>query len=33
MKTQRFEVLNQSELDQIHAASMEILFEVGIKVP
>jgi len=33
MKTQRFEVLSQSELDQIHAASMEILEEVGIKVP
>lgn len=33
MKTQRFEVLSQPELDQIHAASMEILADVGIKVP
>jgi trimethylamine--corrinoid protein Co-methyltransferase len=33
MRTHLFEVLNQSELDQIHAASMEILAEVGLKVP
>ena len=33
MKTHRFEVLNQTELDQIHRASMEILAEVGLKVP
>lgn len=33
MKTQRFEVLSPTELDQIHAASMEILAEVGIKIP
>jgi trimethylamine--corrinoid protein Co-methyltransferase len=32
MKTQRFEVLSQGEVEQIHAASMEILTEVGIKV-
>ncbi|MBN1667063.1 MAG: trimethylamine methyltransferase family protein [Anaerolineales bacterium] len=32
MKTQRFEVLSQLEVEQIHAASMEILYEVGIKV-
>jgi len=32
MKTQRFEVLSQKEVDLIHAASMEILSEVGIKV-
>jgi trimethylamine--corrinoid protein Co-methyltransferase len=33
MKTQRFEVLSQAEVERIHAASMEILAEVGIKVP
>ncbi|MEJ2448206.1 MAG: trimethylamine methyltransferase family protein [Anaerolineales bacterium] len=33
MKTQRFTVLSQSELDRIHATSLEILEEVGIKVP
>ena len=32
MKTQRFEVLSQTEVERIHAASMEILAEVGIKV-
>jgi trimethylamine--corrinoid protein Co-methyltransferase len=32
MKTQRFEVLSQTEIERIHAASMEILAEVGIKV-
>ena len=32
MKTARFEVLSPSEIEQIHAASMEILAEVGIKV-
>jgi len=32
MKTQRFEVLSQAEVERIHAASMEILAEVGIKV-
>jgi trimethylamine---corrinoid protein Co-methyltransferase len=33
MKTQRFEVLSQTEVERIDAASMEILREVGIKVP
>jgi trimethylamine--corrinoid protein Co-methyltransferase len=33
MRTQLFEVLNQAELDLIHNASMEILAEVGLKVP
>ena len=33
MKTQRFEVLSQAEVERIHAASLEILAEVGIKVP
>jgi len=33
MKTGRFEVLSQSEIERIDAASMEILHEVGIKVP
>ena len=33
MKTQRFEVLSQAEVKRIDAASMEILREVGIKVP
>ena len=28
----RFEVLSSSELDLIHAASMEVLFEIGVKV-
>jgi trimethylamine--corrinoid protein Co-methyltransferase len=32
MKTQRFEVLSQSEIDRIHTASMDILEQVGIKV-
>jgi trimethylamine--corrinoid protein Co-methyltransferase len=32
MKTSRFEVLSQEEVERIHAASMEILAEVGIKV-
>ena len=32
MKTARFEVLSQNEVERIHAASMEILAEVGIKV-
>jgi trimethylamine:corrinoid methyltransferase-like protein len=32
MKTQRFEVLSQDEVERIHGASMEILTEVGIKV-
>jgi trimethylamine--corrinoid protein Co-methyltransferase len=32
MKTQHFEVLSQTEVERIHAASMEILGEVGIKV-
>ena len=32
MKTARFEVLSGEEVERIHAASMEILAEVGIKV-
>jgi trimethylamine---corrinoid protein Co-methyltransferase len=32
MKTSRFEVFNQAEIEMIHAASMEILAEVGIRV-
>lgn len=32
MKTARFDVLSQEEIELIHAASMEILAEVGIKV-
>jgi trimethylamine:corrinoid methyltransferase-like protein len=32
VKTTRFEVLSQEEIERIHAASMEILAEVGIKV-
>jgi trimethylamine--corrinoid protein Co-methyltransferase len=32
MKTARFEVLSQHEIERIHAASMEILADVGIKV-
>ena len=32
MKTARFEVLSQSEVDRIHAASMEILNTVGVQV-
>lgn len=32
MKTTRFEVLSQDEVERIHTASMEILAEVGIKV-
>ena len=33
MKTQRFEVLSQAEVERIDAASMEILAEIGIQVP
>ena len=32
MKTARFEVLSQREIERIHAASMEILADVGIRV-
>ncbi len=32
MKTAPFEVLGPHEVERIHAASMEILAEVGIKV-
>ncbi len=32
MKTSRFEVLSQAEVERIHAASMEILSTVGVKV-
>jgi len=32
MQTTRFEVLSQAEVERIHAASMEILAEIGIKV-
>lgn len=32
MKTARFEVLGQQEIERIHAASMKILADVGIKV-
>ncbi|NIV29925.1 MAG: hypothetical protein GWN58_10600 [Anaerolineae bacterium] len=32
MKTARFEVLSQEEVERIHAASMEVLSTVGIKV-
>jgi trimethylamine--corrinoid protein Co-methyltransferase len=32
MKTSRFEVFSQAEVERIHAASMEILAEVGVKV-
>jgi len=32
MKTARFEVLSPEEIEKIHAASMEILADVGIKV-
>ena len=32
MKTGRFEVLSQQEVERIHAASMEILADVGIRV-
>jgi len=32
MKTTRLEVLSQQEIERIHAASMEILAEIGIKV-
>ncbi|MEE8391538.1 MAG: trimethylamine methyltransferase family protein, partial [Anaerolineae bacterium] len=32
MKTARFEVLGQQEIERIHAASIEILAGVGIKV-
>ncbi len=33
MRTQRFQVLSPAEVERIHAASMEILDQVGIKVP
>jgi trimethylamine--corrinoid protein Co-methyltransferase len=33
MAATRFEVLSPSDLERIHAASMEVLAEVGIKVP
>jgi len=33
MRTHLFEVLSKDELDQIHNASMEILAEVGLKIP
>jgi trimethylamine:corrinoid methyltransferase-like protein len=32
MKTARFEVLSPSEVERIHAASMQVLSEVGLKV-
>jgi trimethylamine--corrinoid protein Co-methyltransferase len=32
MRTVRFEVLSQDEVEQIHAASMEVLSSVGVKV-
>ena len=32
MKTIRFEVLSQAEVERIHAASMEILSTVGVQV-
>jgi trimethylamine--corrinoid protein Co-methyltransferase len=32
MQTQRFEVLSQGEIRQIHAASMEVLGTIGVKV-
>ncbi len=32
MKTARFEVLSQQEIERIHAASIEILADIGIKV-
>jgi trimethylamine--corrinoid protein Co-methyltransferase len=32
MKTARFEVLSQEEVERIHAASMEVLSTVGVKV-
>ena len=32
MKTARFEVLSQQEIERIHAASIEILADVGIRV-
>ena len=32
MKTARFEVLSQQEIERIHAASMEIMADIGIKV-
>jgi trimethylamine:corrinoid methyltransferase-like protein len=32
MRTQRLEVLSPAEVERIHAASMEILEAVGIKV-
>jgi trimethylamine--corrinoid protein Co-methyltransferase len=32
MRTQRFEVFSQAEVERIHAASMEVLAKVGIKV-
>ena len=32
MRTARFEVLSQPEIERIHSASMEILSEIGISV-
>ncbi len=32
MRTSRFQVLSQGEIDRIHAASMEILGTVGVRV-
>ena len=32
MRTARFEVLSQPEIERIHSASMEILGEIGISV-
>ena len=32
MKSARFEVLSQGEIERIHAASMEVLSTVGVKV-
>ena len=32
MKTARFEVLSQQEIERVHAASMEILADIGVKV-
>ena len=32
MKTSRFEVLSQAEVERIHAASMELLGTVGVQV-
>jgi trimethylamine--corrinoid protein Co-methyltransferase len=32
MKTHKFEVLSPEEIEQIHAASMDVLANVGVKV-